>query len=133
MVEARRKCFHCHAEDHWRRNYLKYLESLKTKKSDKPSEGMLIIKSNLTIFFTSSCILNSGSSAHIRTSMQGLMESRRLREGNMILRASNGANVATEVVGTYPLRLPSSIRLDFKDCYYIPVASQNLIFVSVLA
>ena len=51
----------------------------------------------------------------------------------MILWVDNGAKVATEAVGTYPLRLPSGVRLDLKDCYYVPVVSQNLISVSVLA
>ena len=54
MAEAKRKYFHYHAKDHWRRNYSKYLESLKTKKDDKPFEGMLVIESNLTISSTSS-------------------------------------------------------------------------------
>ena len=51
----------------------------------------------------------------------------------MIFRIGNGAKIAAEVVETYPLRLPSGVRLDLKDYYYISVASQNLISVSVLA
>ena len=93
---------------------------------------MLIIESNLMIFSTSSWVLDSSSSTHIYTSMQGLIESRRLREGDIILRVSNGAKIVTEIVDTYPLRLLSDVRLDLKDCYYISVASQNLIFMSVL-
>ena len=94
---------------------------------------MLVIKSNLMVSSTSSWILDSSSSAHICTSMQGLIESRRLREGDMILRIDNGAKIAVEAISTYPLRLPSGVRLDLKDYYYISVASQNLISVSVLA
>ena len=51
----------------------------------------------------------------------------------MILQVGNRAKVAVEAVGTYPLRLPSNFRLDLKDCYYVLVASRNLIFISVLA
>ena len=51
----------------------------------------------------------------------------------MILRVDNRAKIATETIATYPLQLPSDIRLDLKDYYYVPVASQNLIFVSMLA
>ena len=51
----------------------------------------------------------------------------------MILQIGNEAKIAAEAVGTYPLRLPSGIRLDLKDYYYVPVASRNLIFVSVLS
>ena len=50
----------------------------------------------------------------------------------MILRIGNGAKIAAEAIGIYPLRLLSAVRLDLKDCYYISVASQNLIFVFVL-
>ena len=68
-AEVKKKCFHCDAEGHWRRNYPLYLESLKNKKDDKPSKGMLVIESNLTISFTSSWVLDSDLSAHICTSM----------------------------------------------------------------
>ena len=94
---------------------------------------MLVIESNLTVSSTSSWVLDSGSSAHIYTLMQGLIESRRLREGDMILQIGNGAKVTTEAIGTYLLRLLSDFRLDLKDYYYIFVASQNLIFISMLA
>ena len=51
----------------------------------------------------------------------------------MILWINNRAKVIAEAVGTYSLWLPSRFRLDLKDCYFIPVASQNLIFMSMLA
>ena len=51
----------------------------------------------------------------------------------MILQIGNGVKIITEAVGTYPLWLPSDFRLDLKDCYFVPVASQNLTFMSVLA
>ena len=133
MAEAKEKCFDCYAEDRRRRNCPKYLESLKIKKGDKPSEGMLVIESNLMVSSTSSWVLDFGSSVHICTLMQGLIENRNLREGDMILWISNEAKVATEAVGTNPLRLSFDVRLNLKDCYYISVASQNLIFISVLA
>ena len=93
---------------------------------------MLVIESNLMISSISSWVLFSGLSAHICTSMQGLIESRRLREDDIILRIDNRAKIAAEAVGTYPLRLSLEFRLDLKDCYFIPVASWNLISVSVL-
>ena len=131
-AEAKKKYFYCDAKGHWRRNCPLYLKSLKTKKGDKSSEGMLVIESNLMISSTSNWVLDSGSSAHICTSMQDLIENRRLRKSDMILRIGNRAKVAVEAVGTYPLRLPFDFRLDLKHYYFIPIASQNLIFVSVL-
>ena len=94
---------------------------------------MLVIEFNLTISSTSSWILDSGSSIHICTSTQDLIESKRLRKDDMILQVGNGAKITTEAVGTYSLRLSFNFRLDLKDCYYVPIASQILIFVSVLA
>ena len=94
---------------------------------------MLVIESNLMISSASSWVLDSGSSAHLCTSMQGLEDSRRLRDGEMILCIENGARVATMAVGTYPLRLPSGLDLVLRDCYYVPAASRNLISVSCLA
>ena len=64
---------------------------------------MLVIESNLMISSTSSWVLDFGSSAHICTLMQGLIESRRLRKGDMIFQISNGKKIAAETVGTYPL------------------------------
>ena len=51
----------------------------------------------------------------------------------MILRIDNRAKITAEAVGTYPLRLPSGFKLDLKDCYFIPIANRNLIFISMLA
>ena len=64
---------------------------------------MLVIESNLTVSSTSSWMLDSSSSAHLCTSMQDLEDSRRLRDGEMILRIRNGARVVVVIVGTYPL------------------------------
>ena len=64
---------------------------------------MLVIESNLTVSSTFSWVLDSGSSAHLCTSMQGFEENRRLRDGDMILRVENRARVAAVAVGTYPL------------------------------
>ena len=132
-AKAKKKYFHCDADSHQKRNCPLYLESLKTKKGDKSLESMLIIESNLIISSTSSWMSDSGLSAYIYTSMQGLIESRRLREGDIILRINNETKVAAEAVDTYPLRLSSDFRLDLKDCYFIPVASQNLISISIPA
>ena len=81
----------------------------------------------------SSWVLDSDFSAHLCTFMQGLEDSRRLRDGEMILRIKNGASIATVALGTYPLQLPSGLDLVLKDCYYVPATSRNLIFVSCLA
>ena len=94
---------------------------------------MLVIESNLIVSSASSWILDSDSSAHLCTFMQDLEDSRRLRDGEMILRIENGARIAVVTMETYPFRLPSGLDLVLKDYYYVPAASRNLIFVSCLA
>ena len=131
-VAEKEKYFYCKSDGHWKRNCLQYLATLKNKK-DGPSEDMLILESNLTISSASSWVLDSGSSAYLCTSMQGLEESRRLRDGEMILRIENGARVATVAVKIYSLRLSLGLDLDLRDCYYVPAASRNLSSVSCLA
>ena len=105
-------------------------------KKDGPSEStsdLLVIETNLTIFSSSNWILDYGSSAHLCTSMQGLEEVRGLREGEITLRVGNGVRVAAVAARTYPLRLSLEFSLFLKDYYFIPVASRNLISISVLA
>ena len=54
---VKEKYFYYDDEGHWRKNCLLYLKSLKIKKRDTSLEGMssmLVIKSNLMIFFISS-------------------------------------------------------------------------------
>ena len=98
----KKKYFHCNLDGHWKQNCSQYLATLKNKK-DGPSGGMLILESNLTISSAFSWVLDSGFSAHLCTSMQGLEESRRLRDGEMILCIENGARVAAVTVEIYPL------------------------------
>ena len=106
---------------------------LKKAKAAGASEGMLVIESNLTVTSNFSWILDSGSSAYICTSMQGLVESKRLRNGDMVLHFGNGATVAVVAIGSFSLALSLGYRLILKDYYFVPEATRNLISVSILA
>ena len=80
--------------------------TVKSRKKDGPSEStseMLVIETNLTVSSYSIWVNDSGLSAHLCTLMQGLEEVRRLREGEIILRVSNGARVAVVAVRIYPM------------------------------
>ena len=48
--------------------------------------------------------------------MQGLRSSKTLVKGEVDLRIGNGARVATLVVGTYDLTLPSGLVLELNNC-----------------
>ena len=130
FITNKGKCFHCNVAEHWKRNCPTYLENLKKAKATGPSEGMLIFESKLTITSSFSWILDSDSSVHICTSIQGLVKSKWLRDEDMVLRVGNGATVA---VGTRSQILSLGQRLMLKDCYFVPEATKNLISVSVLA
>ncbi|KAK9208921.1 hypothetical protein WN944_001282 [Citrus x changshan-huyou] len=80
------KCFHCGKDGHWKRNCIAYLSSLKVKPKENPSEGMLIIETNISIIHSTSWILDSAATTHICMSMQDLKRSRRLKQGEMSLR-----------------------------------------------
>ncbi|XP_073108763.1 uncharacterized protein [Elaeis guineensis] len=100
------KYFYCHADGHWKRNCSLYLKSRKKQKVNAPSKGMsnlLVIESNLIVFSTSNWVLDSGSNAHICTSMQSLVESRQLRKEEMVLCIDNDARVVAVAVRRYPL------------------------------
>ena len=74
------KYFHYNNNGHWKRNCPAYLMSLKNKKDGTPFKDMsdlLIIETNIMISFTSSWIIDSGSSTHLCTSAQDLEDSRR--------------------------------------------------------
>ena len=63
------KCFHCGKYGHWKRNCKDYLNSLKVKPKENPSEGMLIIETNISIIHSTSWILDSATTTHICMSM----------------------------------------------------------------
>ena len=54
---------------------------------------MLVIESNLMISSTSNWVLDSSFSTYLCTSMQDLEDSRRLKDGEMILCIKNGARI----------------------------------------
>ena len=65
-------------------------------------------------------------------SVQGLKNSRLLAKGKVDLQVDNGARVATLVIGTYYLSLPSGLVLELDNCYYVPAMSRNIISISYL-
>ena len=61
------------------------------------------LQSNLIVFSTSNWVLDSNFSTHICTSMQDLIESKRLRQDDMILQIDNRAKITAEIIETFPL------------------------------
>jgi hypothetical protein len=64
--------------------------------------------------------------------LQGFKETRRLNEGEVILKMGTSATVATTAIGTFCLELSSSRTLVLDECLYVPEVQRNLISVSRL-
>ena len=79
-----------------------------------------------------SWVFDTGSVAHICKSMQGLVRSRSVRQGEVDLRVGNNAKVAALSVGVMQLHLPSGFVMELNNCYYVPALSRNIISPSCL-
>ncbi|KAL0463019.1 UNVERIFIED_CONTAM: hypothetical protein Slati_0189500 [Sesamum latifolium] len=62
-------------------------------------------------------------SVHKSSPTQVLKRSRRLSKDEMILRLDDGKAVAAEAVGSLRLVVSNLIRIDLKDCYFVPIMS----------
>ena len=130
--KAKGNFFHCSKPSHWKRNCRHYLASLK---NDKPIEGMpnlLVIETNLMDGPFDSWCVDFGTISHICNLLQGFKETRRLNEGEVILKKGTGATVVAIVIGTFYLELSSSRTLVLEDCLYVPKVRRNLVSVSKL-
>ncbi|KAL0281693.1 UNVERIFIED_CONTAM: hypothetical protein Sradi_7296400 [Sesamum radiatum] len=58
--------------------------------------------------------------AHICNKLQVLERSRKLSKDEMILRLGDGKVVAAEAVGSLSLVVSDHIRIELKDCFYVP-------------
>ncbi|KAL0433459.1 UNVERIFIED_CONTAM: hypothetical protein Slati_2680200 [Sesamum latifolium] len=59
-------------------------------------------------------------SVHNSSPTQVLQRSRKLSKDEMILRLGDGKAVAAEAVGSLSLVVSNHVRIDLKDCYFVP-------------
>ncbi|KAL0406022.1 UNVERIFIED_CONTAM: Transposon Ty2-B Gag-Pol polyprotein [Sesamum latifolium] len=59
-------------------------------------------------------------SVHNSSPTQMLQRSRKLSKDEMILRLGDGKAVAAEAVGSLSLVVSNHVRIDLKDCYFVP-------------
>ncbi|XP_028051930.1 uncharacterized protein LOC114256474 isoform X3 [Camellia sinensis] len=130
--KSKENCFHCGKPGHWKRNCRHYLTTLK---KDKPSEGtsnLLVIETNLLIGPPNAWCVDSSATSHICSMLQGFKETRRLKEGKMLIKLGISATVAAVSIGTFYLELSFNRTLVLEDCLFVPNICGNLIFVSKL-
>ncbi|KAL0439274.1 UNVERIFIED_CONTAM: Retrovirus-related Pol polyprotein from transposon RE1 [Sesamum latifolium] len=69
---------------------------------------------------SASWVLNAGCGAHICNNLQVLERSRKLSKDEMVLRLGDGKVVVAEAMGSLSLVVSNRIRIDLKDCYFVP-------------
>ncbi|KAM1321329.1 hypothetical protein PS2_014022 [Malus domestica] len=121
-------CFHCGKDERWKKKYRVRIASLMTRTFE---ETISVIESSFTVG-SNSWIFDSGASQHICNTMQGLVGSKSLSNGEMIVRVGNGTKISVKAIGTYMLNLPSGEVLELKNCLYFPSCIKNLISISKL-
>ncbi|KAL0406011.1 UNVERIFIED_CONTAM: hypothetical protein Slati_3915000 [Sesamum latifolium] len=114
-------CIHCHGKGHWKRECPQLLSH----------PGMFVVEINM-IYNSASWVLDTGCGAHICNDLQVLQRSRKLSKDEMILRLGDGKVVAAETVGSLSLVVSNHVRIDLKDCFFVPSMVKNIISIPML-
>ncbi|KAM2728531.1 hypothetical protein EV1_000013 [Malus domestica] len=73
-----------------------------------------------------------GNDERWKKKYRGLVGSKPLSNGEMVVRVGNGTKISAKATGTYMLNLPSGEVLELKNCLYFPSCIKNLISISKL-
>ena len=71
LKDAKEKCFYCHEQGYWKKNYPKYLEELKVKKDqgNVPLHFIHVLELNYIDNSNYSWIIDSGATNHVCSSL----------------------------------------------------------------
>ena len=97
---VKRKCFFYHELGHWKRNYPKYLEGLKAKKTqgNVPLHSIHVLELNYVNNSNDSWIVDSGATNHVCSSLQMLTRTRKFKLNEFTLRVGNGKSISAEAM-----------------------------------
>ncbi|KAL0287194.1 UNVERIFIED_CONTAM: Retrovirus-related Pol polyprotein from transposon TNT 1-94 [Sesamum calycinum] len=118
QLRANNICAYCREKGHWKRN-------CPDLSSD---QGMFVVKVNM-VTNSASWVLDTGCGAHICNDLQVLQRSRKLSKDEVVLRLGDGKAVAAKAVGIINLVVSDRVRLELKDCYFVPSMMKNIISI----
>ncbi|KAK4404363.1 hypothetical protein Sango_0804900 [Sesamum angolense] len=75
---------------------------------------------------------DTGCGAHICNNLKVLQRSRKLSKDEVVLRLGDGKAIAAEAVGIINLVISDRVRLELKDCYFVPSMIKNIISIPLL-
>ncbi|KAL0451356.1 UNVERIFIED_CONTAM: hypothetical protein Slati_1113700 [Sesamum latifolium] len=81
---------------------------------------------------SASWVLDTGCGDHTCNDLQVLERSRKLSRDEVVLKLGDGKAVAAEAVGIVHLVVSDQVRIELKDCYYVPSMIKNIISISLL-
>ncbi|KAL0329203.1 UNVERIFIED_CONTAM: hypothetical protein Sradi_4907000 [Sesamum radiatum] len=114
-------CAYCREKGHWKRIY-------PNLSSD---QGMFVVEVNM-VTNSASWVLDTGCGAHICNDLPVLQRNRKLSKDEVVLRLGDGKAVAAEAVGIINLVISDRVRLELKDCYFVPSMIKNIISIPLL-
>ncbi|KAL2230603.1 UNVERIFIED_CONTAM: Retrovirus-related Pol polyprotein from transposon TNT 1-94 [Sesamum indicum] len=106
---------------HWKRVCPKLLSNTST----------FLIEVNM-ITNSASWVFDTGCGAHICNDLRVLERSRKLSKDEVVLKLGDGKAVAAEAEGIVRLAVSGHVRIELKDCYYVPSMIKNINSISLL-
>ncbi|KAL0293564.1 UNVERIFIED_CONTAM: Retrovirus-related Pol polyprotein from transposon TNT 1-94 [Sesamum calycinum] len=92
---------------------------------------MFIVEVNM-VTNSASWVLDTGCGAHICSDLQVLERSKKQSKDEVVLRLGNGKAVTAEAVGIINLVVSDRVRLELKDCYFVPSMIKNIMSIPLL-
>ncbi|GJV07623.1 zinc finger, CCHC-type containing protein [Tanacetum coccineum] len=125
-------CHHYKEVGHWRRNYPSYQAELKKRKNASMASTSCIFTIELYAFPNKTWVYDTGYGTHIYNTLQGLRESRKLKQGALSLYMGNGMRATIEAIRSFDLILPSGLIIILDTYHFAPFVTRGVVSISCL-